>query len=121
VQLGNLLALPGGTAWIGITATTGQHTEAHDLLRWQFVANGAPEIVLATPALLPDGRARLRFNTQPGRRYLVQFSPDLAGWFDAGSAFTADEPISEWIDPGPPLTPTSPGITPQRFYRVRRQ
>ncbi|HUR28981.1 MAG TPA: PQQ-dependent sugar dehydrogenase, partial [Planctomycetota bacterium] len=42
VNLGQLLALDQGRAWVGFTAATGGLAEAHDLLAWHFDETPAP-------------------------------------------------------------------------------
>ena len=43
VNLGDILSLDGGYAWVGFTSATGAAWENHDLLSWSFNAGGAPE------------------------------------------------------------------------------
>ncbi len=48
LNLGTLLALENGTAWVGFTAATGGDFENHDILIWSFRPNNAaPQIQLA--------------------------------------------------------------------------
>ncbi len=52
VNLGTLLSLPYGTAWIGFTAGSGGSTESHDILAWSYTsfANVPPTVALTSPA-----------------------------------------------------------------------
>jgi hypothetical protein len=54
LNLGTLLALDNGAAWVGFTAATGGDFENHDILMWSFRPNAAaPQIQLASPGVGP--------------------------------------------------------------------
>jgi hypothetical protein len=54
VELGTLLTLDNGTAWVGFTSSTGGDFENHDILMWSFRPNtAAPQIQLANPGVGP--------------------------------------------------------------------
>ena len=71
LDLGTLLNLPDGSAWVGFTSSTGADFEDHDILMWAFRPNRPPDlkvslpgpgpfivptnIVLSTTAFDPDG------------------------------------------------------------------
>jgi uncharacterized protein with beta-barrel porin domain len=63
----------------------------------------------------------VRFTSQPGQSYGVQFSDNLANWFEVTSpAFSSPEPgVLEWIDDGSLTGGTAPLLLPTpRQYRV---
>ena len=78
---------------------------------WPYRLLGDPGIRLATPEFLGDGQGRLRINSVPGERYLLQASANLATWqnvatnsaTDCQLAFT-NRVVSQSV----------------QFYRVRR-
>jgi hypothetical protein len=54
VDLGTLLDLENGTAWVGFTSATGGQFENHDILMWSFRPNAAaPQIQLVSPGVGP--------------------------------------------------------------------
>jgi hypothetical protein len=67
---------------------------------------------------LASGRFLIEFTTAPGRRYLVQYSPDMASWTNANPTITAPADRVQWLDDGPPKTISPPGGLGSRFYRV---
>jgi hypothetical protein len=67
---------------------------------------------------LPDGRFLIEFTARAGRRYLVQYSPDMAAWTNANPVITAPADRVQWLDDGPPKTISPPGGPGSRFYRV---
>jgi hypothetical protein len=68
--------------------------------------------------LLPDKSYLVDFKTLPNRVYYVQYSSDLANWSTAIPAIAGSGSEFDWIDSGPPETPTPPSAQPRRFYRV---
>ncbi len=57
LDLGMLLNLQDGSAWLGFTSSTGADFENHDILTWSFRANRPPQIQLyatgTSPLLVP--------------------------------------------------------------------
>ncbi len=53
VDLGSVLNLDHGTAWVGFTAATGGEFESHDILMWSFRPNLPPHIELTAPGAGP--------------------------------------------------------------------
>jgi hypothetical protein len=54
MELGTLLTLDNGAAWVGFTSSTGGAFENHDILMWSFRPNAAnPQIQLANPGVGP--------------------------------------------------------------------
>ena len=88
------------------------------------IALPAPGSPCATPVKLDifpapaEQSYRLQWSATPGRKFLIQSSPDLQRWSNVPSLYTATQPLENWTDPGPPATETTPAIEPQRFYRV---
>ena len=65
-----------------------------------------------------DGSVLLEFPSEPGRRYVVQYTDDFAGWHDASIALRAGGTRVQWIDQGPPKTASHPSGIASRAYRV---
>ena len=61
---------------------------------------------------------RLEWTATPGRKFLIQSSPDLQRWINVPTLYTATQPLEKWTDPGPPATETAPALEFERFYRV---
>jgi uncharacterized repeat protein (TIGR01451 family) len=61
---------------------------------------------------------RLEWDATPGRRFLIQSSPDLLRWINVPSLQTAAQNLETWLDPGPPSTEFAPTLDSKRFYRV---
>ena len=60
----------------------------------------------------------LTWNAVAGRTYELEFSPDLAAWFQVPTGeILATGPTATWTDNGPPGTPAPPFAVPQRYYR----
>ena len=55
-----------------------------------------------------------------GAIYSFQWSPDLVTWQSIGEPVTAGSSVLQFVDSGPPGTPSLPGPEPCRFYRVIR-
>ena len=110
-------------ATAGPGALTGFATTASALLRRDIAVPpaGSP---CATPVALRIFAApaqqsyRLEWTATPGRKFLIQSSPDLRRWINVPSLYTATQPLETWTDPGPPATETAPALDPGRFYRV---
>lgn len=71
--------------------------------------------------MLANGNVLLEFLSEPGSNYTIQYSSDGATWFDVQPSVTAGATRTQWIDNGPPKTPSPPGAgeDKSRFYRVR--
>ena len=67
--------------------------------------------------VLPGGSWLVEFNSIAGRGYAVQYSSDLTNWVSSIPAIRASANRTQWIDSGPPKTPTPPGVG-DRYYRV---
>jgi hypothetical protein len=67
---------------------------------------------------LQSGRFLIEFTATVGRRYLVQYSPDMAAWTNANPTITAAADRVQWLDDGPPKTVSPPSGLGSRFYRV---
>ena len=67
-----------------------------------------------------DGTALLQFQTVRDRSYYVQYSSDLSTWITVQPAVAGTDNWIEWLDNGPPKTPSRPAHEPSglRFYRV---
>ena len=70
--------------------------------------------------VLDDGSALIEFPSEPGVRYFVQTSGDGEGWSDCQFPVRAGGTRVQWIDNGPPKTPSHPSESPGRQYRVIR-
>jgi hypothetical protein len=61
----------------------------------------------------------LAWDSQVGRTYQVEYSPDLDTWLASPTGeLVAASPTANWTDDGPPATAALPFAVPQRFYRV---
>ena len=61
----------------------------------------------------------LAWNSQVGRSYQVEYSPDLDTWLASPTGeLVAASPTANWTDDGPPATAALPFAVSQRFYRV---
>ncbi|HZQ24249.1 MAG TPA: choice-of-anchor D domain-containing protein [Terriglobales bacterium] len=58
-DLGSLLSLNDGTAWVGFTASTGGEFETHDILNWTFTPATAQTSI--TQTLTPDVQASTNY------------------------------------------------------------
>ncbi|MCZ6675323.1 MAG: hypothetical protein O7C75_20530, partial [Verrucomicrobia bacterium] len=53
-----------------------------------------------------------------GRLYCVEWSEDMKNWIRSGEPIFAVTTNVQWIDDGPPKTPSLPLARPRRFYRI---
>jgi hypothetical protein len=61
----------------------------------------------------------LSWDAVTGNPYQVEFSPDTEAWFQSAAGYlVASNPVAKWEDTGPPVTPSAPVESGQRFYRV---
>ncbi|RPJ33924.1 MAG: Tat pathway signal protein [Planctomycetaceae bacterium] len=61
----------------------------------------------------------LNWEALAGRTYQVEYSPDLAAWFESPTGqVTATNSAAGWLDNGPPATSALPFSVAHRFYRV---
>jgi hypothetical protein len=67
----------------------------------------------------PDGSLLLEFRSEPGRRYVMEYSDDGVAWKTSPVELTAAGDRTQWIDRGPPRTASPPAASASRFYRVR--
>jgi len=98
----------------------------------RFMQNDMVQRGLQRAGFVPLDFAKARLQLQPGQdavslnwlaptggNFQVEYSPDLFTWFSSPSGdVTVAGPTGNWIDSGPPATPSSPVITSNRFYRV---
>ncbi|MFZ0826546.1 MAG: glucoamylase family protein [Verrucomicrobiia bacterium] len=78
-----------------------------------------PFVALTVQALTNENTVTLTWDSQAGRTYQVEYSPDLATWFASPSGeVTATGTTASWTDAGPPGTLALPSSVPHRFYRV---
>lgn len=125
------VAATGGTVTFQITfnptsagvrsATVSIASDDADETPFDFAISGqAVSIVPVNPAIdiLPDRSARMRFTGTAGRTYRIDYSHNLDNWFTAVHSIGFPDGMIEWVDDGPPETPTHPSVEPRRFYRV---
>ena len=87
------------------------------LLRAGFVS--LPFVSLRLQAQPVENSVAIVWDSQPGRTYQVEYSPDLAKWSASPTGqVVAAGPTAAWTDSGPPATTAFPFSAPQRFYRV---
>jgi hypothetical protein len=78
-----------------------------------------PFVTPTVQALASQDTVTLTWNSQSGRTYQVEYSPDLVTWFASPNGeVDATGSTASWTDSGPPGTTTVPFSIPQRFYRV---
>ena len=70
---------------------------------------------------LPNGDKLLEFLSTPGDSYTVQYSHNGEDWFDVLPAVIAGANVTQWVDNGPPKTPSHPSTMKSRLYRVVHQ
>ncbi|MFO1439110.1 MAG: hypothetical protein U1F81_12410 [Verrucomicrobiaceae bacterium] len=76
----------------------------------------APRTVSA--ARISGGSVQLGVSGKGNMCYQLQYSTDLLNWNSVGTKVTGREQLIQWTDNGPPLTPTPPSSSTQRFYRL---
>jgi hypothetical protein len=78
-----------------------------------------PFMALTARALPSQNTITLTWDSQVGRTYQVEYSPDLTTWFASPTGeVVATGPTASWTDGGPPGTVSMPFGVTQRFYRV---
>lgn len=60
----------------------------------------------------------LEFESEAGSEYVIQYSFDMATWFNSPTKVTGREKRTQWLDQGLPRTPCHPRDCSTRFYRV---
>ncbi len=80
---------------------------------------GAP-FAIERLMVLADGAVLIEFASEPGARYVVQYTDDGAAWSDAGTPLRAGGTRVQWIDRGSPQTHAHPGTVTGRIYRVAK-
>jgi len=79
---------------------------------------GIPQAVLFQ-RMLTSGTFLIEFATTNNGTYYVQYKDNLAdAWSTVPQVFTGTGQHIQWVDSGPPLTPSLPSTSPARFYRV---
>jgi hypothetical protein len=74
---------------------------------------------LAVQARPDQNTITLSWDSQAGRSYQVEYSPNLIIWFASPTGqVVASGPTATWTDSGPPATTTAPFGVAKRFYRV---
>lgn len=67
---------------------------------------------------LPNGDKLLEFSSTPGETYVIQYTHDGENWFNVAPSVIAAASATQWIDNGPPKTPSHPSTMTGRLYRV---
>jgi len=75
-------------------------------------------VQLDTTPFLSEGQLTIEFASVPGHTYVVEYSSDMQTWLTATPPIVAANTRTQWIDAGPPVTESPPGIPGQRFYRI---
>ena len=89
-----------------------------ELLDATEVTTAAEGIALNRIALLPNRDTLLEFTSIVGDIYTIQFSENGEDWTDVVPDVIAGANVTQWVDNGPPKTPSHPRTTKNRFYRV---
>ena len=89
-----------------------------ELLDATEVTTAAEGIALNRIALLPNRDTLLEFTSIVGDTYTIQFSENGEDWTDVVPNVIAGANVTQWVDNGPPKTPSHPRTTKNRFYRV---
>ena len=82
------------------------------------VATSAEGLSLNRVASLPNEDKLLEFISIVGDTYTIQFSENGKDWINVVPDVIAGANVTQWIDNGPPKTPSHPRTTKSRFYRV---
>ena len=89
-----------------------------ELLDAVEVATSGAGVQLERIDSLPNGDKLLEFLSTPGDSYTIQSSQNGENWFDVLPAVTAGANVTQWVDNGPPKTPSHPSTVNTRLYRV---
>ena len=89
-----------------------------ELLDAVEVATSGAGVQLERIDSLPNGDKLLEFLSTPGDSYTIQYSQNGENWFDVLPAVTAGANVTQWVDNGPPKTPSHPSTVNTRLYRV---
>lgn len=81
-------------------------------------AIGFAEMQIKRALRLDDGRMLVEFLSVPGQCYQIQFSDDGQTWHNSLSRLRAGGTRVQWLDSGPPQTPSHPNNAASRFYRA---
>lgn len=93
------------------------------------VQTSAPEKVLSPDGevfaidrleRLPDGSILIEWEARAGATYHVQYTDGAGEWQTSPGPLRTAANRLQWIDHGPPRTPSPPGEAPKRMYRVLR-
>lgn len=79
--------------------------------------NGA-QVEVERSLMRGDGSMLIEWKSVPGRSYRVEYSADLAEWWTVNQDLTAGADRMQWVDHGPPKTPSHPRNANARYYRV---
>ena len=82
------------------------------------VATSAEGLPLNRIVSLPNEDKLLEFASTVGETYTIQFSKNGKDWIDVVPDVIAGANVTQWVDNGPPKTPSHPRTTKNRFYRV---
>lgn len=93
----------------GNTGSSG-HLFAVSLVPRSDLLPDAVAVVVVPPT--PGDAGRLEWPSQPGIRYLVEESADLAAWIEASGTIVGDGSVLVWTPPDPEGEPS------RRFFRV---
>jgi hypothetical protein len=108
VNLGTLLDLDHGRAWVGFTSATGGSREAHDILNWSFVVPyERPKLTLSLRDA--DRAPVIEFLSAADLNYEIQSASTLPSW-TTRTNLPGTGGVLQWVDAGTAVT--------QRFYRV---
>ncbi len=81
-------------------------------------ATSAEGLALNRIASLPNQDKLLEFISTVGEAYTIQFSDNGKDWINVVPDVIAGANVTQWVDNGPPKTPSHPRRTKSRFYRV---
>ena len=92
-------------------------------ITWHYAiasAAGTP-VPIYRQLLLHDGSFLINFATAKNVTYFVLYSSDMINWKTSPQPVFGDGNPAQWIDYGPPVTDSLPGIQAARFYKVVSQ
>jgi len=103
--------------------TNGQlHAYAVPMPTWTpaRVASTSTNVNISRIVKLPNGHMLIEFPSTLGKEYTVVYSTNVmfSNAMIAPPAIIAPANEVQWIDYGPPTTPSEPVNSPARFYRV---